>query len=282
MSNDTMMIGGPEEIRTEDGIRFTANFLVPDENLERDTPELGSRAEWASENVYVTSVSRQYLAEGCWRLTVVAEKFENELELNLRGLSGDSLTGVLEESFDVGNILFPLEWFGCRKATSADCTSFMGNGSNRIPEGCFKYLNIEGYWASPGNVIAENAVPLCDSNVDVSSARTGTLCFDRSPFIGEISADWMFQSIQTRIYRCVFYTRKKINVIDGFAGVNGNFGNRCNPGKCDSGKWKARYQKLRRVVGPDNRTYTRVEREMIEAPGSLLWDHKKNGGYWTW
>lgn len=283
MNESTMnLIGGPEEIRTEAGIRYTAKFLVASEDLEKKTPALGSRADWASARACVTSVTRQYLAEDHWQLIVEAEDFENELELNLRGLSPDGLSGVLEESFDVSAIFFPVEWFGCRRATVADCASFLGNGSNRIAEGQFKYLNIEKVWAQPGNVIAENAIPLSDNNINISSATSGTFHFDRSPFRGEIPAEWMFQSIQTRVYRCVFYTRKKINAIDGFTGVNGKFGNRCSPGKCDEGKWKARYQRLRRVSGPDGRIYTRVEREMIEAPGSLVWDSRKNGGIWTW
>lgn len=284
MSNNTTvnLIGGPEEIRTEAGTRHIAKFLVSAESLEQETPALGSRAVWCGCNACVTSVTRQYLAEGYWKLTVEAEEFENDLELNLRGLSGDGLSGVLEEAFDVGTIVFPAEWFGCRRATPADCAAFLSNSSNRIAEGCFKYLNIYGGWAQPGNVIAENAVPVSDHDPDLSSATTGSFDFTRSPFRGEIPAEWMFQSIRTRIYRCVFYTRRKINTIDGFTGVNGNFGNRCNPGKTEDGKWKSCSQKLRRVTGPDSRIYTRVEREMIEAPGSLIWDHSKNGGYWIW
>ena len=277
------MIGGRSESRTESGVRHNAKFLISSEDLEKETPALGSRARWASADARVTRVTRQYLAEGFWSVAVEAEDFENDLDLNLRGLSGDGLPGVLEESFDVTSILFPPEWFGCRRATVADCASFLGNGSNRIGEGLFKYLNIHGEWAQPGNVIAENAVPLSDSTTQIGSAKAGSFVFDRSPFTGTIPGEWMFQSIQTRIYHCVFYTRKKINTIDGFTGVSGKFGNRCDPGRTDEpGKWKARYQKLQRVTGPDSRIYTRVEREMIEAPGDLVWDHAKNGGYWIW
>lgn len=165
----------------------------------------------------------------------------------------------------------------------ADCTPLLSN--SHVPAGKVKYKDLNSNWAHPGDVIAINAVPCYyypDTDVQASPGTAGTLDFSRSPFTGTIPSAWMEQSIRTRIYRCVFYTRKNIRTINGFSGVCGSFSAKTSPGTSGTGKWKALGQQVRTCSGGNGKIYTKVERTMLEAPGNLTWDPDKNGGTWSW
>ncbi len=278
-------IGGVDEYRDADGIRYEIRYLVDSSEIDSFLPEIGSRADWAGKNAYVTKIVKTFLSRDVWSVLICAEYLEDENCLIAIGAAEGGMESVTEQAFDVAAIYFPPEWFGCRIAGLADCTPFTDSAKERLPDGKIKYRNIHGEWAHPGDFIAVNAEPLFyipDSTERAQNASTGTLDFERSPFRGRIPEDWIGQTISTRIYRCVFHVKKNIRKISGFSGISGSFGNKCAPDRIGAGLWKAQSQRVRSVTASGGKIYTRVERTVIEAPGSLTWDQAKNGGTWSW
>lgn len=279
-------LGGVEEIRSSDGIRYEIRYLANDEEVKKYMPSVGDPAEWTDrDNAYVTRITKTCYAPGMWTILIQAEVVELEDDLASLGINIAGLDSVTEQTYDIGTINFLPEWFGCRQASQGDCTQFSETGVGPIPSGRLKYKRLDGEWANPGDYIARNAVPLYfspDNDRLVQNAAAGSMTFDRSPFLEQIPEKWIGQTIQTRIYRCVFYTRRNINRISGFRGINGQFGGRCAPDRIEPGAWKARTQSIRYVADCNGNVYARVERTMLEAPGETLWDHEKNGGVWIW
>ncbi len=278
-------IGGVDEYRDTDGIRYEIRYLVNDRDIASFLPEIGERADWADPDAYITRVTKTYLADGVWSVLLTAEYLEDGNELATIGICNGGMEGITEQSFDVANVYFPPEWFGCRTARQEDCPPFTDQDKELLPDGKIKYKNTDDQWASPGDFVAINAVPLFfvpDSDQKAQSATPGTYDYKRSPFSGTIPPQWIGQSVSTRVYRCVFHVRKSIRKISGFTGVSGLFGSKCAPDRTGTGIWKARSQRIRSITDSRGQVYTRVERAMIEAPGILTWDPAKNGGIWNW
>jgi len=286
MSETTRQIGGIAETRGTNGINYEAKFLVPDTLLKKFLPAVGDRADWAPAKAYVTQVTKTFLASGIWTVVIRAHVLNSEEDLSSFGIHKNDLTDTIEQSFSLGNIYFQPEWCGCRIATSADCPPLqLIDGIYIPPDGREKYQNLDGQWAKPGDLIANNAVPLYyspETSIQIGTLSRGSMTFDHSPFTGTIPAGWIRQNIPVRIYRCVFYSGRKITSVGSFCGVSGSFGNKCSPGGSTTGKWKARSQNVRTVSSGSGKTYIRVERTMIEAPSGLIWDASKNGGTWSW
>lgn len=285
MDINEKMIGGVNEIRTGDRTLYECLLLLNSEELNRWYPSIGDPAPWAARNAVITGMKRTYLADGSWTLSITAEVTKQNRILPTVRLNGNDLLAGIEESYDISAVYFPLEWFGCRHATAADCTPFSDAAQTRIPAGKVKYMSTDGTWATPGSILAINATPLvCDATTsqELSNADPGTMDFSRSPFSDPIPEHYMKQSVATRLYRCTFYTKKEMHRISGFCGVNGKFGNHCHAGTGDPGRWLAKSQRLKQVTDLKGNEYTRVERIMIEAPGELHWSAERNGGIWTW
>lgn len=279
------MIGGVNEIRTNGRTRYECLLLLSSDELETWQPSIGDPASWAARDAEITSLNRTYLADGSWTLRITAEVNSPEQTFPTIRLNRNSILRSVQESYDVGSVYFPLEWFGCRLATAADCTPFSDAAQTALPAGKVKYQALDGSWATPGSIIAINATPLYCSPETLQitqDADPGSMDFSRSPFSDPIPASFLKQTVTTRIYQCCFYTQKKMSRISGFCGINGKFGNRCSTDTPDRGRWLARSQRLKQVTDLQGNEYTRVERTMIEAPGELHWDAERNGGIWTW
>ncbi len=277
--------GGVDEYRTAKGIRFEIRYLAGAEDLAELIPAIGDPAPWAGENTYITKITKTFSGCGVWSVRLTAEYLEDVSDLPSLGININGMEEIAEQSFDVTGIYFPPEWFGCRIAGPEDCTPFTCQSSELLPDGKIKYRNIDGDWARPGDFIAVNAQPLFyipDTDTKAQDALTGTRTYSRSPFTGTIPDEWIGQTVSTRIYRCIFYVRKNITNISGFTGISGLFGNGCTPDRTGTGVWKAVSQRIRTVSGSDGKSYTRIDRTMIEAPGSLTWAEEKNGGIWRW
>lgn len=278
------MIGGISEIRTNKHTRYECQLLLTGEELEQWHPSIGDRAPWAARDAVICSIQRTFLADGSWILRITAETISLEKNLPVIRLNSDTLLKHVEESYDVGVIYFPLEWFGCRTAAACDCPPFCDSTWERIPGGTTKYQSPDGSWAVPGGIIALNSTPLsCDTTGKIiQHPSPGNMDHSSSPFSDPIPADYIKQTITTRLYRCRFYTRKEMHRLNGFCGVNGKFGNRVHAVSCEPGKWLAKTQRLKQVTDLQGNTFTCVDRVMIEAPGDLHWAAERNGGVWTW
>ena len=284
MSLKEKIISGINEIRTGNKITYECLLLLSSTDLAKWQLAVGESAPWIAPDAEIRSLNKTYLADGSWTLRVIAEiSARNKVCPTIR-LNENDILQIVEESYDVSAVFFPLEWFGCRTATAADCPPFTDTSMETISGGKTKYLALDGTWATPGMILAINGTPLCFSSTGqlLHSADPGSMDFSKSPFSDEIPAAFMRQSISTRLYRCSFYTRKEMHKIDGFCGVNGKFGNRCHIKGADTGRWLAKAQRLKQVTAMNGKTFTRVERVMIEAPGDLHWDCERNGGIWTW
>lgn len=279
------MIGGITENRTLRHHRFECHLLLTGSELSRYLPCPGDPAPWAAENAVITGITRTYLAEDTWSLRLQAElPDKNHIQLNT-GKTGSELERTVLQSFDVGSVYFPPDWFGCRVATAKDCTQFNDDGEEILTGGKTKYLNLHGEWAKPGEFIAINAIPLYfspDSGKLVREATAGSMDFSRSPFRDAIPEAFLGQTITTRLYRCVFFSRKEMHRFNSFSGINGKFGNRCSPGTTQEGCWLAKSQQVKYAADLSGTVYSRVERIMLEAPGGLHWDEERNGGIWQW
>lgn len=279
-------IGGPEEYRDSGGTRYECRFLVPDTLVNSFLPEIGSPADWTPERAYITGVVKTWVAEGVWSILLKAEKLDGEAELEAAGIYHRGLNGIAEGSYELEGIYFPPEWYGYRVAGKDDCTPFLnGPGqSGMIFPGSVKYKDVDGNWAKPGCYISISATPLYFSpatHQKVSDAARGeNLNF--SPFNGTLPRGYVNRTVQTRLFRCVFYTRRNMNSLNGFRGISGSFGAHCAPDNRRSGAWKALSQKIKRVSGPDGKAYFRVERTMLEAPPPLSWRGDECGGIWSW
>lgn len=160
MSVSVRQIGGIAETRSADGINYEIRYLVPEAQIRSFLPAVGDRAAWAPERAYVTHVSRTFLAEGIWNVTVRAHVLQSEDTLASRGI-GRNAYELAEQSFSLTSLYFPPEWFGCRIASAADCPPLrLVSGINVPPDGREKYQSLDGSWAKPGDLIADNAVPL--------------------------------------------------------------------------------------------------------------------------
>lgn len=279
------MIGGINEIRTTDRTRYECQLLVSSKELAMWQPAIGDPAPWAAHEARICSLQRTFLADGNWVLRITAEHCSSEKNLPVVRLNRDSLLQHVEESYDVGAIFFPLEWFGCRTATNSDCTPFCDRAGERIAGGTVKYLTLCGDWATPGSIIAINSTPLCCDTMTgqiIQQPDPGCMDFSRSPFSDPLPESYLRQTITTRLYRCRFYTNKAMHRINGFCGVNGKFGNRIQTVSVEPGKWLAKSQRLKQVTDLQGNVYTCVDRVMLEAPGDLHWASERNGGTWTW
>lgn len=279
------MIGGINETHTENRISYECLLLLNNEDLSELELAIGDSAPWLAPDSEIRSISKTFLADGNWTLRVVAEVGDkNKIYPTIR-LNENELLKTVEASYDVSSIFFPLEWFGCRTATSADCPPFLDSDLRRLPGGRGKYQTLDGAWATPGSILAINGEPMCysyDTGKLIQSATPGSMDYSKSPFAGQIPAYFIRQTIPTRLYRCCFYTKQEMHKIDGFCGVNGKFGNRCQVRSTKKGRWLAKSQRLKQVTALNGKTYTRVERVMLEAPGDLRWDAERNGGTWSW
>lgn len=278
------MIGGVNEIRTHEGTSYECLLLLSSAELEQWHPAIGDPAPWAERDAVISTLSRTYLADGSWTLRITAEVGSRENAATVR-LNRNSLLRSVQERYDVGSIYFPLEWFGCRTATAGDCTPFCDPVNQTLAGGKLKYMTLDGSWATPGSIVAINAVPLyCAPGTQqiLQNADPGSMDFSRSPFIDPIPETFMKQTVTTRLYHCCFYTGKEMAQINGFCGVNGRFGNRCRAADTETGRWLAKSQRLKQVTDLQGNEYTKVERTMIEAPGGLHWSAERNGGLWTW
>lgn len=278
------MIGGITEIQTNDRTRYECQLLLTGEELEQFPYTIGDPARWAARDAIICGFHKTFLADGSWILRITAENCRYEKNLPVIRLNSDTLLKHVEESYDIGAIFFPLEWFGCRTATASDCTPFSDQTAEHIPGGTVKYQSPDGSWAVPGGIIALNSTPLtcAPDGTTIQHADPGSMEFNSSPFADALPADFIKQTITTRLYRCRFYTQKEMRRINGFCGINGKFGNRVHVYPAERGKWLAKSQSLKLVTDARGNIFTRVERVMLEAPGALHWADKRNGGVWTW
>lgn len=279
------MIGGVNENHTENRITYECLLLLTSEDLSQLELGIGDSASWLAPNSEIRSMSKTFLADGSWTLRIVAEVGDKNKTYPTVRLNENELLKSVEAGYDVSSIFFPLDWFGCRTATNADCPQFIDPAQRKIPDGCGKYQTLDGNWATPGSIIAINGTPLCyseEAGKTIQSASPGSLDFSQSPFTGKIPDHFMRQTVTTRLYRCCFYTKKEMHKLDGFCGVNGKFGNRCQAHPAQTGRWVAKSQRLRQITALNGKTYTRVERVMLEAPGDLRWAAERNGGLWKW
>ena len=177
-------LGGVEEIRSSDGIRYEIRYLANDEEVKKYMPSVGDPAEWTDrDNAYVTRITKTCYAPGMWTILIQAEVIELEDDLASLGINIAGLDSVTEQTYDIGTINFLPEWFGCRQASQGDCTQFSETGVGPIPSGRLKYKRLDGEWANPGDYIARNAVPLYfspDNDRLVQNATAGSMTFDRS------------------------------------------------------------------------------------------------------
>lgn len=279
--NTIRPLGGVSENRTARGTRFEVRYYVAESALADFLPEIGDEAGFTPEKAFVSAVSKTWLAEGAWLVSIRAEMAENADALAGIGIFSGGPAGRVECSYGVAQLHFPAAWFGCRIAGHDDCSPFTNAAQQTLPEGALKYKNIRGQWAGVGDYLFRNAVPMIYDG-ESGSATAGTADDSRSPFSGEIPLAQIGQTLPTRIFRCVFRSRRSVRTFSHFRGVNGVFSNQCRPDTSAAGCWKALSQTVGSMRGSDGRYYAKVERTMMEAPANLRWSAEKNGGIWTW
>ncbi len=282
--NEARQIGGVEEIHTPDSILYEIRYIVPESKMKKFMPVIGTCAPWAPQRAYIRKIRKTWLARDAWNVVIQAEKYDDEnfiinYKMHPRGLLNEVIL-----DFDVSDIYFQLEWFGCRIATAADCgpEGLMGT---IYDHGIKRYYNISGKWAVPGDFIANNATPeqyFPNSVRQISAPTAGTPDYSKSPFNEPIDPKYIGQTVKTRLFRCVFHSSRAPYQFDHFTGVNGKFSAKCRPDNVKQGAWKALRQHVHTVPAGRGKSCTRVERLMQEAPLGLTWNSEKNGGIWKW
>lgn len=283
MAVSTRQIGGIEVSKSGSASTYTVKYFVPEAELDSYLPEIGDDATWAPVPCAVSSFQKSWLGPGCWILSISAQPYDASFTTRRQ-----ELDDYVDKRYTVGEMSLPAEWFGARFATPADSAQFKSDGT--LAPGERRYRNVDDAWCVPGDALFCDAVPYevaSDGTVKTAktSASKGSANYAKSPFAessASISSSLVGQTVKTRIYECVFHTKRLARNICEFAGVSGAFAADCRPSDHSSGRWKALDQTVESLRDGDGTEWTRVSRKMILAPGALAWDPDKNGGVWKW
>jgi hypothetical protein len=80
-----------------------------------------------------------------------------------------------------------------------------------------------------------------------------------------------------------YYTRRPINQIGRFVGLNGTFPQGMAPFITATNKWLAIDQNTEKTKDTNGAIWTKVTRKMEAAPGALNWNPANSiYGEWTW
>ena len=199
MSLKEKIISGINEIRTGNKITYECLLLLSSTDLAKWQLAVGESAPWIAPDAEIRSLNKTYLADGSWTLRVIAEiSARNKVCPTIR-LNENDILQTVEESYDVSAVFFPLEWFGCRTATAADCPPFTDTSMETISGGKTKYvmyIDLIGTWIF--------GVPL------------GLL----AAFVWNLSIPYVYfilsleECVRFAITLVIFRSRKWINILD--------------------------------------------------------------------
>ncbi|OGV56543.1 MAG: hypothetical protein A2X49_06615 [Lentisphaerae bacterium GWF2_52_8] len=251
-------IGQTETYQGLNGTKHEAKFLVPEAELADAIPNLGETVSWAEPDCVATAWRKTWLGGGCWQLTITAIPKGDLSEINLRD---SDLENRIGKTYSSSEIYLRPEFWGIILASASDEESGL--------------LDIYGDPCKRGSYLFPNS----------SASNKGAADYRKSPFLEsglDLDVSLIGRTIKTRLYVCVYYTRRPIHSLADFIGVSGSFPSKCRPKDSQAGRWLALNQRLQNHFDKDNQAWTKVYRKMLLAPASCCWDPDKNGGTWTW
>lgn len=250
----TRQIGEIETALSEDSIRYTAKFFVPEDEAESFSCEIYDEVDWAPVTSVIRSVKKASVGPH-WLFSISAGPRRQDLG----SFETESPDDTVLKSFGCADFYFDPSFWGIREATRTDAEN--------------KILNVSSDVCQIGDYLFR----------DASDSSPGSADYTYSPFSStSIGFDLIGQSVRTIIYNCTFYSRKRTSSFQNFVGVNGSFAATCRPATTTEGTWRAEDQEVETYVHRDGAVYSKVSRKMAMAPCSLKWDPDKNGGTWTW
>jgi hypothetical protein len=266
MSLTSKQLRGVETRSSSGATTHTIEYFVLDADLASYVPSIGDAAAWAPNKSYVSSYNKSWYGPGCWLLSITAEEEDSELVYKSENLSDE-----VAKSYSVAELFFPRQWWGVRKAGTQEAGY---SGTERSSADAL--LDIFGHPADNGSLLFPGATKSSKGSPDYS------LCPFSNPGSSTMPVSLIEQKVKIKVYSLSFYTKRAINTISDFVGVNGSFGGACAPTPSESGKWRADEQSLRTVKDSKGKQWVKVYRRMSMAPGSLRWNADKNGGTWIW
>lgn len=250
----TRQIGEVETSLSEDSIRYTAKFFVPESEADSFSCDIYEEVDWAPLTSVIRSVKKTPVGPH-WLISITAGPRRQDLG----SFETESPDDTVLKSFGCADFYFdPLFW-GIREASRTDV-------ENEI-------LNIADTACRIGDYLFRNA----------TDSSRGAADYTYSPFSSSgIGLDLIGQTVKTIVYCCTFYSTRNASSFQEFVGVNGSFAAKCRPATTTAGTWKAENQEVDTYVHRNGVVYSRVYRKMAMAPCSLKWDPDKNGGTWSW
>jgi hypothetical protein len=282
MSTKTKQVGGLFTHQDKKGYTYTLTYFVDSDDEATYTPEYGQDGDAAPFDFPADTFIYD------WKKSPAADHFvilimaHDDAYDNSDFSDWNSPTRA-QRRFSIGESYFDPTFWGVRRATKTD-TGEIQTEDSAITLSTPK-KNIYGNPCKEGDWLFR----------DASESSAGSADYSQAPYtaasMATVSTDWIGEKFPTLIYTVIFYTNKDIMDFVTWVGVNGA-GNAyfsppsgCIPtGYTAEGEWRSTgTQVIEDAKSFSNVLYHSVQRTMILAPSTLVWDKDKvTGGLWTW